>query len=189
MVNDIFKMGGKNIFHVFSNIFILQVMVSCWAARAQHRAAVPALYSHLKQFSTQLQQFVWVGRIKNGGSGWRIRTSHEDQDPSQWEQDHRPGWKMCTHLKKFKSHLQECFERFRTYQRLLLKTMIHLIIQDLPSQTKFWVKLLPFQSLELICELRYWEHFSIILFCWQLYPVLLQIFQNLGIWHLLGWNF
>lgn len=34
------------------------VMVSCWAARAQHRAAVPALYSHLKQFSTQLQQFV-----------------------------------------------------------------------------------------------------------------------------------
>lgn len=34
------------------------VMVSCWAARAQHRAAVPALYSHLKQFSAQLQQFV-----------------------------------------------------------------------------------------------------------------------------------
>jgi len=34
------------------------VMVSCWAARPQHRAAVPALYSHLKQFNTQLQQFV-----------------------------------------------------------------------------------------------------------------------------------
>lgn len=34
------------------------VMVSCWAARPQHRAAVPALYSHLKQFSAQLQQFV-----------------------------------------------------------------------------------------------------------------------------------
>ena len=51
------------------------------------------------------------------------------------------------------------------------------------------VKLLPCQSLEWICELRYWEHFSIIPFCWKLYPVLLQIFQNLGIWHLLGLNF
>ena len=36
----------------------LQVMVSCWAGRAQHRAAIPTLYSHLKQFSAQLQQFV-----------------------------------------------------------------------------------------------------------------------------------
>ena len=45
---------------VFFNPPLLQVMVSCWAGRAQHRAAIPALYSHLKQFSAQLQQFVWV---------------------------------------------------------------------------------------------------------------------------------
>ena len=202
MVNGIFKMGGKNIFHVFSYmiyiyIFILQVMVSCWAARAQHRAAVPALYSHLKQFSTQLQQFVWVGRIKNGGSGWRIRTSHKDQDPSQREQDHRPGWKMCTRVLR-------CITTSRN-SNLISKNFLK---DSEPikgcSCWKLWlissskichhklnnlVKLLPCQSLEWICELRYWEHFSIILFCWQLYPVLLQIFQNLGIWHLLGWNF
>jgi RYK receptor-like tyrosine kinase len=34
------------------------VMVSCWSHRPHHRAGLPALYTHLKQFNTQLQQFV-----------------------------------------------------------------------------------------------------------------------------------
>ena len=53
----------------------LQVMVSCWAARPQHRAAVPALYSHLKQFNTQLQQFVW-SKIHVVHQGLGIKDQH-----------------------------------------------------------------------------------------------------------------
>ena len=61
----------------FKNLikYHLQVMVSCWAARPQHRAAVPALYSHLKQFNTQLQQFVW-SKIQDVHQGLEIKDQH-----------------------------------------------------------------------------------------------------------------
>ena len=75
----------------FSQSPPLQVIVSCWAGRAQHRAAIPALYSHLKQFSAQLQQFVWVQQqtvfsaivlVKNNQSLAQAATSYHSHSLS-----------------------------------------------------------------------------------------------------------
>ena len=80
----------------------LQVMVSCWAGRAQHRAAIPALYSHLKQFSAQLQQFVWVQQ----------QTMFSARTTKVWPRQLDPTTLICFHLRQLKSQFHQMFGLF-----------------------------------------------------------------------------